>query len=214
MSERQLAEATKDVDTLREESQQPRARGDHSSGFTGILHYLSSGSSFVSPWWSPQRDKELGEFWKGSDKLSGAMSLLISKVVSVPVRVEPRDSSLKKHVRDAEDFTIRLNEESDFGQGLTETLSKCLEDWWGTDNGMFMEIIGEGDKSGPIEGPALGIAHLDSQRCTRLSSPEYPILYQRPDGGRSKIHWTRVAFAADMPSAREEMNGVGFSAIS
>ena len=213
-SPRATATATKDLETVREQSQQPRARGETPTGFTGLLGYLSSGSSFVAPWWSKQRDLDLASFWKGSDKLSGAIALLTSKVLTVPVRVEPRDNSLKKHARDAEEYTIRLQEESEFGQGLNEALSKWVEDWLTSDNGAFFEIIGDGDKDGPIEGPALGVAHLDSHRCYRWSNPEYPVIYERPDGGRTKFHWTRVAYAADQPSAREEMLGVGFCGVS
>jgi len=206
--------STKDVEQAQDYSIQPRAKAS-SLGGIGFLNYLSgSGNAFVSPWWSQQRDKDLSVFWKGSDKLSGAVSLLTAKVITVPVRVLPRDSSMRKYVQDAEDYTIILNEESEFGQGLMTGLSKWLEDWWCSDNGAFLEIIGDGDKLGPIEGQALGIAHLDSHRCIRTGDPEFPVLYMNPGGGRSKLHWTRVAFASDQPSAREEMFGVGFCAVS
>lgn len=122
--------ATKDVESLREESQQPRATGSAPSGMAGLLYYLAGGSAHVAPWWSPQRDQDLSAFWKNSDKLSGALSLLASKVVTVPVQVEPRDTSVKRHQEEAEDFTIRLNEESDFGDGWHSALSKWLEDYW------------------------------------------------------------------------------------
>jgi len=77
-----------------------------------------------------------------------------------------------------------------------------------------MEVIGAGKKDGPIRGPALGLAHLDSTRCRRKKDSEYPIAYIDEDGYQYKLHRTRVAYASDMPSSAVEMRGVGFSAIS
>jgi hypothetical protein len=205
--------ATKDVESNAENSLQTRARSGSPTGFK-LLSYLNTGSYRIAPWWSPQRDKNLEDFVRSSDHLSSAVGMLVSKVASVPVKVEPRDMRLKKHQRDAEDFTIRLNEESEFGQGWHTLVARFLQDWWCADNGAYIEIIGDGDPLGPIEGPAMGLAHLDSHRCQRTGDPEFPVLYQDASGARVKYHRSRVAFAADLPSAREEMYGVGFCAIS
>jgi hypothetical protein len=107
-----------------------------------------------------------------------------------------------------------LNEEADFGAGWITMFSKWVTDYWSCDNGAFLEIIGAGDPLGPIEGEPTGIAHLDSHRIQRTGNTEFPAIYTRPDGQRIKLHRTRITMSADMPSAREEMFGVGFSATS
>jgi hypothetical protein len=208
------AQGTKDIEQLTEHSIQPKARGEISAGFTGVLNYLAAGTYRIAPWWSPQRDADLESFWRDSNHLAGTIGMLTSKIVTIPIRVMPRDASLKAHQRQAEQLTIALNEESEFGQGLHVALSKGLQDWFGCDNGLFFEIIGDGKPGGPIKGPALGLAHLDSRRCVRTGEPDFPVTYISTNGTRHKLHRTRVAFAADMPSARDEMLGVGFCAVS
>lgn len=209
-----IIESTKDVAEAAEQSLQPRARERLHAGITGLLNYLSAGSYRIAPWWSPQRDGDLDAFWKDSDHLSGSLALLTAKVVTVPVKVMPRDTRLKKNIADAERFNIILNEEADFGAGWITMLSKWLTDYWLTDNGSFLEIIGPGDPLGPIEGPPTGIAHLDSHRIQRTGNTEFPAIYTRPDGQRVKFHRSRITMTSDMPSAREEMFGVGFCAGS
>jgi hypothetical protein len=209
-----MAEDTKDLAQITKQSVQSRARGEIPGGFTGVLNYLAGGTYRIAPWWSPQRDSDLDQFWKDCNHLAGTISMLTSKVVSIPIRVIPRDPSLKSHQKQAEELTISLNEESEFGQGLASTMSKWLQDWFCADNGPMLEIIGGGKPDGPIKGPALGIAHLDSMRCMRTGDPKFPILYYAPDGSRYKLYHSRVAFTADMPSARDEMLGVGFCSVS
>lgn len=230
-----LEEAHKSVERARELSLQARARPDSVAfGGSGLLLYLVQAGELVSPWWSSQRDADLDAFWKRSDHLSGAMAMLVSKVVTVPVRAMPRDTSVKAHLAQAEECTVRLVEEAEFGESLVQCLSKWLQDFWACDNGAFFEIIGGGagkygkaarhmsdqerrDKgvvAGPIVGSAEGLAHLDSHRCIRTGNSEYPVVYRDTDGSLFRYHCTRVAFAADLPSARAEMNGVGFCAVS
>jgi hypothetical protein len=230
-----LEEAKKSVERSRELSLQARAKPDSVAfGGSGLLLYLFQAGELISPWWSSQRDEDLDAFWKSSDHLSGALSMLASKVVTVPVRVLPRDPSVKAHLAQAEEYTIKLVEESEFGESIIQCLSKWLLDFWSCDNGGFFEIIGEGggkykgsakqmtprerrDRgvvAGPIVGGAEGLAHLDSHRCVRTGDAEYPVVYRDTDGAYFRYHCTRVAFAADLPSPRAEMNGVGFCAVS
>jgi hypothetical protein len=114
----------------------------------------------------------------------------------------------------ASEWTDMLTYDIEFNQGWGVFVQKFIEDYTGTDNGGFFEIIGEGDPLDAIEGQVLGVANLDSTRCLRTGDPEYPVVYQSPNGGRYKLHFTRVGFASQMPSADESMHGVGFCAIS
>lgn len=229
-----MEEANKAVEQGIELSIQSRARDEGAMYPGGLLLWMAHSGELIAPWWSRQRDTDLDQFIKHSDHVSGSMALLQDKVSSVPVRVLPRDATVRSHWMQAEDYNIRLTEEADFGVGWIDTCCAWLSDYWGTDNGGFFEIIGEDGKSrsikayemsqkerfqadihvGPIVGAAEGIANLDSLRCTRTGNPEYPIVYQDTDGRLYKLHWSRVAFASSMPSNRAEMYKVGFCAVS
>jgi hypothetical protein len=207
--------ATKDLDAAQRQSIQSRAHDPRSDlGVGGLLVYMSRAGELVSPWWSTQRDIDLREFWKGSDHMSGSMALLTDKVVNIPVEVQPREIALKSHIKQADQYNQLLLEESEFGLAWPTFISKWLEDWWGTDNGGFMEVIGAGKKDGPIRGPALGLAHLDSTKIVRKKDLDFPVSYIDEDGHQYRLHRSRVAYASSQPSATVEMRGVGFCALS
>lgn len=214
------AAATKSVEDAAKHSIQSRAHDDGDIGLGGIggigglLTYLFRAGELVSPWWSTQRDIDLRRFIKSSDHLSGTVSLLTSKIINVPFRVEPRDFALKSHMKQADEYTRIIAEESELGQGWTTLCSKVADDWFNTDCGLFMEVIGEGPLDGPIQGPALGLASLDSTRVIRKKDHEYPIAYIDEDGSQYKLHYTRVAYASDQPSNIVEMRGIGFCSVS
>ena len=46
--------------------------------------YSGSAGQTISPWWSAARDKQLREFWKTSDHLSGAVYAMASKMTAIP----------------------------------------------------------------------------------------------------------------------------------
>jgi len=204
-----VPDKTKDVATAMEASVQERGRGPKEAYGLGLLMHLAQVGGLVPPWWSRQRDIELRRFWMSVNHLAGAFYTLKSKLAAVPFRIEARDASVKAHVKMAEQFQQILEEESDFGQGWAECFGKFLLDRWSMDNGGFLEVIGAGKKDGPIVGPALGLAHLDSARCMRTGSPEYPVVYTDTDSRRYRLHYTRVIYGSELPSPRAEMNGVG-----
>jgi hypothetical protein len=204
---------TQNVDAAREASIQDRATNGNLYSSASILSWLVRGGEIVAPWWSRRRDLDLRNFWQGGDHLSGAVYTLRTKVTTLPFQVIPRDMSVKAHVRAADRFEQILHD-SEFGEGWPVAIGRFVEDVLTTDNGGFMEVIGDGDADGPIVGPALGVAHLDSARCQRTSNPEYPVLYEDTGGRLYKLHYTRVISLSQMTSPRVEMRGVGFCAVS
>ena len=221
MTEQQIAIGKKSVEDAAKQSIQSRATDDANVSLGGVgsigggmFQYLFRAGTMVSPWWSTQRDIDLRRFVKKSDHLNGSMALLTSKVVNIPVRVEPRDMSLKSHIKQADEYNMRLWEESEFGQGWITAGSKWLDDYWNTDNGGYFEIMGKGEKDGPIVGPALGLASLDSTRIIRKKDIEFPLAYIDEDGRQYKLHRSRVAYASDQPSPILEYRGIGFCAVS
>lgn len=197
-----------------DETVQSRVSQENLVGFD-ILPMLLRVGEIIPPWWSKQRDYELGRFWMQCDHVAAAISMFIAKVSSIPVRVVPRDSSIKRYVKEAEQYTATIVDGSDFFAGWHESLCPRLVLSWVTkDNGMFCEVIGGGtDKTKPREG-FLGLAYLDPRKCQRTSNPEYPVIYYDTDGRMYKLHHTRVAYASSQKSDEARMNGVGFCAAS
>ena len=96
---------------------------------------------------------------------------------------------------------------------------KHSQDGFTQDNGTFVEMIREptADAGSPFKNeraPVLGIAHLDSNQCTRTGDPKYPVLYTDRDGDVHKMAWWQVIPFSDYPSAIERMNGVGYCAVT
>jgi hypothetical protein len=188
--------------------------GSDGSGRVDLLVGLAKAGKELSPWWSTARDKELGRLWKESNHMSLAVYNAQSKLVSLPFQVVARDQTNDEHVAQAKELTFLLTSGTQFGETWGAAYARFVEDLLTQDNGGFMEIIGGGSPDGPIVGMPTAVRHLDSQRCTRRADPIYPVRYYAEDGKRYLIHFTRVVYMSQMPSARAEMNGVGLCAVS
>lgn len=205
---------TADVQRAIEESVQSRAQGDQYTIPTSmILTWMRAVGDIVSPWWSRKRDFELQNFARQTDQLSSAVYTVRTKITTLPFQIVPKDTSVRSQVRQAESLEQLLHA-SDFGGGWESAIGKWVEDVLTTDNGGFLEVVGGGPKDGPIVGPALGLAHLDSLRCWRTSDPQYPVVYEDDGGTLYKLHFSRVITYSQMSSPRQDMHGVGFCAIS
>lgn len=180
-----------------------------------ILRWMSRASDDIPPWWSFSRDIKLREFWKNASHLATIMYTAQTLLVGAPLRIEAKDASVTSHVDQAELLTDVLMNVSEFGDTLYVAKRKFVEDYLGTDNGGFMEVIGAGPPDGPIEGLPIAVRHLDSWNCWRTSSHEFPVVYHDPyDGKAYKLHRTRVIYMSQMTSPIAQMNGVGFCAVS
>lgn len=207
------ADITNTISRSQELTVQSGVRLDPANRVRGVF-WMARAGEYAPAWWSPQRDYWLRNFWKSSDHLAGAIGTMTAKMTAIPVRFVAKDLTNRSAVRDAELWTNLINLSPGFGNGWVVEYQKFVEDLVGCDNGAFMEVVGYGPKDGPIVGPALSVAHLDSGRCTRTGHPIYPVIYQDINGARYKLHYTRVIHTSLMPSPIEDMNGVGFSAVS
>ena len=202
------------VEAARAQSIQERSKRQDSTIVTNIASMFQAADT-LPPWWSAFRDKALYDLWHVSDLLGGAMYMMASKMSTIPFHVEAKDMSITAHLQDAERFERKLQESSEWGTGWGQFFSKQVESLLGQDNGRFMEIIDMSPrKAQAIRGPAISVATLDPSRCTRTSDPEFPVTYLRTDGRLIKLHWTRVAFEAQLPSSRVDMYGVGLCGVS
>jgi hypothetical protein len=186
---------------------------DQAAGFNFFTMLARSGD-MIAPWWSSTRDIQLRRLWKTSDHLSGAMYTTIAKISTIPMRIVPKDMSIKSHVKLAEDYTNIIHVTAQYGEGWAKFYQMILEDLFGQDNGFFAEIIGEGPKDGPITGMPISISHLDASRSWRTRNPMFPVIYNDIGGSSYKLHYSRVMYSSQMPSADARMNGVGFCACS
>lgn len=60
----------------------------------------------------------------------------------------------------------------------------------------------------------VGLAHLDGLRVERTGDADYPAIYFDARGVGHRLSYWQVVLLEDMPSPREEMKGVGWSAVS
>lgn len=180
----------------------------------GLLFNLIRAGEIMPPWWSRDRDRRLREMAVSSDHFQGAAWMISTKLCNVPFRVQPRDRSIKLHQKLADRYQALCENMLQFGAGWGAFWSRFLADLWFTDNGAFAEVIGGGRPGGPLKGPAVGLAHLDSMQCTRTSNPEFPVKYQDFDGKIYKFHHTRVIFTSQYPDPRAQMFGVGHCWLS
>lgn len=197
------------------EQAQSSATGTSSSDDgISVLRWLAKSGEILPAWWSAARDKALAEMWKSSNHLSIAVYNTQSKMVGIPMRIIPRDPSVSQHMDKAYEMTELLIAGSEFGRGWDAAYAKFVEDYLCSDNGAFMEIVGDGPPDGRIVGSPYWVRNLDSMRCTRTSDPVYPVRYVGEDGRRYKFHWSRIIYMSQMPSPRTEMNNVGFCSVS
>lgn len=197
--------------TVEELSFQQRIDETQGGGFGGVFYFSKQAGveDVIAPWWSPARDRDLREFtWQtGNDILQGAVSSMIKKIKATNWYLEGGDRIVNRYQT--------LLSEAEFGQGWGTFLSKFLIDYLTQDKGAFAELIGEGDPMGPINGPVLGIAHLDSGLCQLTGDPTYPVLFYSTKSDKPHaLHATRVAHMVDMPSPIEAYYGTGFCAVS
>lgn len=184
----------------------------------GVLPLLVKAGELIPPYWSRARDLSLSQFALKVDHISSSISMFISKTATIPLRILPRDMSIKSHVKQADDLTANLTEMSDWGKGWVSSFApKMILSYITQDNGCFAEIIGDGPSDGMRRG-FYGIRFLDPSLCQRTSNPEYPVIFWDigigGTGLRYKMHHSRVMAAASLPQVYTRLNGVGFCPMS
>ncbi len=197
----------------------------------GIMPLLIRAGELLPAYWSRSRDAELSRFWMREDHIASALSMFVSKTASIPIKIIPRDISIKAHVKQADDLTANIVELSDWGKGWASSLAiKLVMSFITQDNGCFAEILGDAPR---VFDPATGkwfrdyskerigfygLASLDSSLCQRTSNPLYPVIYSDigigGTGSRYKMHHTRVMEASSLPNYLRPLNNVGFSSLS
>lgn len=214
LSAAQMINRKRNIEDIVRQSDELKSDGEDTASGLSVMSWLVQTGELLPPWWSKARDKRLSNIWMDNNHLSLAIYNTQAKLVGIPFKVVPYDYSNQDHVQEAVEVQYALEVTAQFGRGWSEAYSRFILDLLTTDNGAFMEIIGRGRPDGPIIGKPLTVRHIDSLRCDRTGDNEYPIIYNGNDGKMYKMHWTRVLFTSQMPSARQEMFGVGFCGVS
>jgi hypothetical protein len=188
-------------------------------GGVSLVQFLAGAGETIPAWWSGARDMSLRNFWKEGDHISGTVNTIRDMMVAIPNKVIPRDTTIKAHIKQADEFTRIILEDtvsrsSLVGRGWGSGFGPFVEDYSTQDNGAWMVVDGPGNANQPVIGSATRLIHLDSGRVWRTGSQEFPIIFTDFDGKRHTIHHSRVINLTSMPSPIIEMYGVGFCALS
>lgn len=167
-----------------------------------------AGYAPLPAWWSFERDFVL----RGTVQRESMWASAVSKAIT-------KTAALGWEVKDSADSTIRasrgqslyLTALAGMHRGWVPFLSMHLRDYLLTDNGAFVEIIRATSAAGSR---IMGVAHLDSARCTRTGDADVPVLYRDRLGAVHELRWHQVLTFADMPDPSETWNGVGYCAAS
>lgn len=151
-------------------------------------------------WWSRARDFTLRSTILYEDMWAAAIGIAITKIASSSWEV---DSEIPLRARRGQD----LINNSDW----VKLFAKGLRDYLTTDNGQFIEIV-RAAKS-PVSS-VVGLAHLDSLRCTRTGDPDIPVIYADRKGVEHEIGYENVIALSDLPDPGDTWFGVGNCAAS
>jgi hypothetical protein len=168
----------------------------------------ASPTDVLPPWWSFRRDVELRRYWKKDGLLASSIYTMQAIVSTTGYTIDGNRPRVTSRARKAID-------DAEYGQGFGVFRKKFTEAWLTQDNGVFVEIEGQGNISSPLTSPPVRINTIDPGRCWRSGDPEHPVWYYSEDKHKwYKMHWTRVAFSAPNPSSIELARGIGFCAVS
>lgn len=151
-------------------------------------------------WWSRARDFTLRSTILYEDMWAAAIGIAITKIASSSWEV---DSEIPLRARRGQD----LINNSDW----VKLFAKGLRDYLTTDNGQFVEIVRVAKS--PVSS-VVGLAHLDSLRCTRTGDPDIPVIYADRKGVEHEIRYENVIALSDLPDPGDTWFGVGNCAAS
>jgi hypothetical protein len=180
------------------------------AGLYFVVPQSYAGPSYapLPAWWSVQRDFVLRGTVHREAMWSDAIFKAITKIAALGWTIDDSEDSKIRTQRGQDLYMTAL---AGMHRGWVPFISMHLQDYLLTDNGAFVEIVRASSAAGSR---IMGLAHLDSARCTRTGDADIPVLYRDRLGKWHEMRWWQVMTFADMPDSSETWNGVGHSAAS
>jgi hypothetical protein len=166
------------------------------------------------PAWSTNphaRDIKLREYLPTEPLLISTVYAAIARVAGFSWLLKPKYPEKEKPKNTLRAVNRMLYKWSDRGEGWINLIQKTFMDLYTQDNGAFWELI---RKENTPSAPVISFAHLDSARCQRTGNSKTPIIYTDIQGKDHYLNWWQVHTFEDMPSAKEDAYGVGYSAVT
>jgi len=224
---------------VRKRTVQERADGTHT-----ILFQVAVAADEAPAWWSRQRDTYLDKFWPTEPYLAGAVFSVAARNAAFRYELEgPRTQvewaqqllaqadlgngwqsfitklSLDLLTQDNGAFIevirpAKVKVKRRWHVALKKRNTRGELAWYAVKDNEPVPLRGRYKiVDSPLDLP-IGLAHLDSQRCSRTGDLEYPVVYKDLKGGQHKLSWWQVITLEELPSAREDMKGIQRCAVS
>jgi len=196
-----------------------------------LMPYLLSAPRYTDlpAWWSPGRDAVLLSTLDREAMWAAAVGKVATKVAALGWTVKDSQDS-DRRVKQAQELFLAADGEI----GWVPFITKVMQDFLTCDNGCFVRIRTADEKAERVRVKAAeeptytdviltasapgakvtGLYHLDSLACERTGVPGYPVRYRDMRGQLHLLRFDQVVWAADMPSPRQGMFGVGRCAAS
>lgn len=182
------------------------------SPLPALMSYIMYRGALLPTKGNNRRDRALFDFyWNDHNWLiRGAFANIAKQFASTPSEIKGDQPRLVRYYEDV----LSQAEFGSFGGGLRGLMLRFALNYLRFDSGALVEMVGNGNKRGPIRGRVESIAMIDNLRCRFSGIPEYPVDYWPRKGELYRLHETRVAQIVDMPDTTEEWNGAGDCALA
>src|SRR3990167_3225115 len=165
---------------------------------TSLLWFVANAADEMTAWGvnPKRRDRELREFVPTENYFASALGIVCARNMAFSWTVEgsPRVAARFQEMLD----------NANMGEGWQDFIAKISYDLYTQDSGAFFEIVREADRP---DSPAVGINHLDAQRCFHTGNVEKPVVYIDRKGKYHQLNWWQVVTLAEMPVPIETAYG-------
>ncbi|MFW6031344.1 MAG: hypothetical protein ACOC9T_02025, partial [Myxococcota bacterium] len=188
-----------------DERERAFADGDPTLDPAGFLMFLQF-SDTIPPWGTrvQERDRQMRAFSAQEPIMNSALANIAARNMSLPWNLSGEDDEMLE-------FSHLILQTANLGKGWTNFVGQVSRDLYTQDKGAFVEIIRRGPRE---DDPAIGLQHLDSQRCWHTGDPEVPVIYQDRHGTKHRLQWHQVWTLSEMPAPHEHLYGMQYCAVT
>ena len=217
---------------------------DRGNYWKSTILRLASTYDIIPEWWSPRRDSFFRGYWYQENFLASAIYAIANRNAAFGWELTGLEDDVKyaQQLFQFAEFgagwqqliiklTIDMLTQDNGGfievirpakilidgkkyDAVKKLYENDVPEWHAFDNGSEFRVKGEYKiYDSPLDLP-IGISHLDAGRCQRTGDQDVPVIYTDIHGKQHALKWWQVLAFNDMPSPIEDMNGVGYCALS